>query len=41
MGKGIACIPDQCSNHTKRIFKSIKYLSNNDLKALIEEAFTT
>jgi len=30
----IACIPDQCSNHTKINFKSIKYLSNNDFKAL-------
>jgi len=37
----IACIPDQCSNHAKINFKSIKYLSNNDLKVLIEEVFTT
>jgi len=41
MGKGIACIPDQCSNHAKIDFKSIKYLSNNDFKVLIEEVFTT
>jgi len=35
MGKGTACIPDQ--NHfTKLNLKSIKSLSKNDLKVLVE-----
>ena len=37
-GKGIARIPDHCSNYAKINFESIKYLSNN---VLIEEVFTT